>query len=189
MFWVSVQRSLFSDPYNPRTARPHLTAGRTDRVIRLPSPLGRASDHRLRQAESEFGADHHSRINLQRRKRSRVHIRVSFTTDLPFFHTFSLILVKRQQGPGRKGKICHRYGVECGTRGYRGSAAYGSGQEQRRKGFRVSIAVIARCQFTAYQMSLTSFEKADIFVFFVSARRSITCLLVTTDQEDRSIIA
>ena len=61
---------------------PRLTAARTDRVIRLPGPLGRAFDHRHRQAESEFRTDYHSRINLQRHKRYRVHVRVSRQTGL-----------------------------------------------------------------------------------------------------------
>ena len=61
---------------------PYLTAARTDRIICLPGPLGRAFDHRNSQAESGFRTDHHSRINIQRHKCYRVHVRVSRTTEL-----------------------------------------------------------------------------------------------------------
>jgi hypothetical protein len=77
MFWVSLQ-----NPYPVIPCYKYLTAARTDRVIRLPSPLGWASDHRHSQAESGFRTDHHSRINLQRDKRYRVHVRVSRATKL-----------------------------------------------------------------------------------------------------------
>jgi hypothetical protein len=43
---------------------------------------------------------------------------------------------------------------------------------------------------SAYGLSdVVSHGKADIFMFFFSAQRSITCLLVTTDKEERSMIA
>jgi len=64
--------------------------------------------------------------------------------NFPFFPDFSLIPVKRQQRPGRKAEVGQRCGVEYGAWRYRESATYGSGQEQCRKGFRVSIAVIVR---------------------------------------------
>ena len=60
----------------------YLTAARTDRIIRLPSPLGWTFDHRHSQAESGFRTDYHPCINLQRHKRYRVHVRVSRTTKL-----------------------------------------------------------------------------------------------------------
>jgi len=82
MFWASLAKT--SLPGGPCTH--NLTAAPTDRVIRLPSPLGRASDHRNRQAEFRFRTDDHSRINLQRHKRYRVHVRVSRTKNLfPLF--------------------------------------------------------------------------------------------------------
>ena len=110
--------------------QPYLTASRTDRVIRVPSALGRTSDHRHSQVESEFRTDHDSRVDFQRDERYRVHVRVSYTTGLPFFHIFFiLILVKRQQGQGRKGEVGQRYGVEHEVQRYWGSASYGSGQE------------------------------------------------------------
>lgn len=43
---------------------PDLTAARTDRVIRLPSPLGWASDHRHSQAKSGFHTNDQSRVNI-----------------------------------------------------------------------------------------------------------------------------
>ena len=106
--------------------------------------MGWAFDHRHSQTESEFRTDNHSRINLQHDKRRRVHVRVSCATGLPFFHNFSLILVKHQQGQGREGEVGQRYVVEHGVQRYRGSAPHGGGQEQRRKGFRVSVTVHSR---------------------------------------------
>lgn len=136
-----------------RSIRPHPIASRIGRIIRIPSALGWASDHRHSQAESEFRTDHDPRVNLQRDECYRVHVRVSCTTGLPLFHTFSLILVKRQQGQGRKGEVGQRCRVEHGVRRYWGPAPYGSGQEECWKGFRVSLVAVMPIQRTAYLTS------------------------------------
>lgn len=139
MFWVS-----FAPPPYPVTihaaAYKFLTvpAG-TDRIIRVPSLLDRASDHRHSQVESEFRTDRRSRVDLQRDKRHRVHVRVSVErneTSLP------CLVINLQQGQGRKGEVDQRYGVEHGIQRYWRSAICGSGQEQRRKGIRASIVII-----------------------------------------------
>ena len=165
--------------------RPYPTASRTGRFIRIPSTLGRAFDHRHSQAESEFRTDHDSRVDLQRYECYRVHVRVSCTTGLPFFHIFSLILVKRQQGQGRKGEVGQRCGVEHGARRYWGSDSYGSGQEERWKGFRVSLVVVMPIQ----PMALTVFtlERVDTFYLFYCATTHGTP--PDTVEEGMSIIA
>ena len=152
--------------------RPYPTASRTGRVIRIPSALGWASDHRHSQVESEFRTDHDSRVNLQRDECHRVHVRVSCTTGLPLFHTFSLILVKRQQGQGRKGEVGQRCRVEHGVRQYWGSASYRSGQEERWKGFRISLVVVMPSQSMAYPTS--SHLGRRIHLFYFIAQRPIT---------------
>ena len=69
--------------------------------------------------------------------------------ELLFFHNFSLILMKRQQGPRRKGEVGKRYGVEHGVQRYWGSASDGSSKEQRRTGFRFSVVIIMRSKLMA----------------------------------------
>ena len=129
--------TIHSTVFNHLTAPTH-----TDRVIRLSRLMGRASDHRSSQAESGFRADHRSRVDLQHVKRYRVHVCVSVSKYEHSFHNISLISLKHQQGQRCKGEVDHRYGVEPGPRWHRESVAYGSGQEQRGKGFRISIVVI-----------------------------------------------
>ena len=80
--------------------QPYLTASRTDRVIRVPSALGWTSDHRHCQVESEFRTHHNSRVDLQRDERYRVHVRVSYTTGLPFFHIFFINSRETPTGTG-----------------------------------------------------------------------------------------
>ena len=84
MFWVSFAGTLHPVMIYP-TARHLLTSfAQTDRVIRLPSPLGWAADHRHSQVESGFRADYRSRIDLQHNKRYRVHVRVSIARSETF---------------------------------------------------------------------------------------------------------
>ena len=72
--------------------------------------------------------------------------------------------MKRQQGQGREGEVGQRYDVEHGVQRYWRSATYGSGQEQRRKGFRISITTIVHSELQAYL--ILSFG-SGIFIYFL----------------------
>ena len=77
MFWVSIAIPLHLVMIHPTVSKSLTIPARTDRIIRVPTLLARASDHRHSQAESGFCTDRHSCVNIQRHKRYRVHVRVS----------------------------------------------------------------------------------------------------------------
>lgn len=90
MFWVSFVKPPYPAMVLTVVSDSLTIPAPTDRIIRIPSLLAWASDHRNSQVESGFRTDHHPRINLQRDECYRVHVRVSAArnkTTFPFINT------------------------------------------------------------------------------------------------------
>lgn len=167
MFWVSVAKPPY--PVTIHTAvRENLTiSAQTDRVIRIPSPLGRASDHRSSQVESGLRTDYRSRVNLQRDKRYRVHVRVSVAQNETFLPCLFINSLETPTGIGMR-----KTSGPAVWHGTWDSAVLGVSYSRERSGIALegysdlaSDYLLDRLKFTAHDVSPGVFEKAYSYFF------------------------